>query len=76
LVPGQFNAVTSPGPNRKFILSGPGFYAGLNPTDCAGLQDAIQAMLAIVQGGPTASYTSFGAAGSHTGIVIGGSVFY
>jgi RHS repeat-associated protein len=74
--PHQFNAVTPPGPNRKFNLSGRGKYEGLNPTDCAGLKDAIRKMLSVVMNGSDATYTSFGAAGTHQGTIIGGSVFF
>jgi RHS repeat-associated protein len=70
----QFNAVTPPGPNFKFRNSGPG--SRLNPTDCAALTDSIQQMLSVVQNGASASYTFFGAAGTHAGTTIGGTVFW
>jgi hypothetical protein len=76
-VPGQFNAVTSPGPSGQFIASGPANYENLDPADCSNLENAIFAMAGVVEGGATATYNSFWAASTgHPGTVIGGSVFW
>jgi hypothetical protein len=61
--PHQFNAVTSPGPNKKFLSSADGSYENLSPSDCASLATAIDAMVSIATNGATADYTQFAAAG-------------
>jgi RHS repeat-associated protein len=75
--PHQFNAVTSPGPNRKFRQSGPDRYKYLNPADCAGLRSAVQSMLSVVTNGATADYDFFAAANATTqGTLIGQTRFW
>jgi hypothetical protein len=75
--PHQFNAVTSPGPNRKFLSSADGSYQNLTPADCASLATAITAMTSIATGGTTADYTFFAAAWSTTnGVLIGATRFW
>jgi RHS repeat-associated protein len=76
-VPGQFNAITPPGPNWPFTNSGPGLYQSLQPADCNNLKTAIAAMTNVAQNGATANYNMFVAAGGHRGgTVVGGSVFW
>jgi len=44
--------------------------------DCLNLNAAISAIESVVTNGATASYNMFMTAGGHSGIVIGGSVFW
>jgi hypothetical protein len=73
---GDFRAVTAPRQTAKFDNSDKDHYQLLNPLDCAALALAIVSMAQVANGGATATYNMFNAAGGHSGTTVGGSVFW
>lgn len=75
--PHQFNAVTRPGPNRRFRNSAPGAFQNLNSDECYWLESAINAMSGAARQGASVDYTRFAAASSTTrGVQIGQTRFW
>ena len=72
----QFNAINDPNNSQFPMSANPGQYWQAGSPDCINLTTAIQSMANTVISGPTVPYDSWGAAGSHVGVPIGGSVFF